>query len=254
MRQLCLLLAALLAFSTEASAQVEDQIDDAQFIESTLEKEDQELEEIQSQQRARDKVDYSGAKEATPYSDLVTIQKTMLPKSKRFRGMLGLSFLPNDVFYTTFGLDARFGYDLTETWGMEGEALFLSSMKGEDKKGLEETQGVRIDSLSTLRSFYGFSVLYTPFYGKTAFGSKIVPFEIYTILGLGQVSAGNSDQSAAIKVGVGELFSWDRTSALRLELSFLFYKSKTILNTEQNSNVLLLTIGYDRFFTKAGGR
>lgn len=255
MKQLGLLVAVLLLF-VSAHAQVEEQIDESvQFAEDQLDKEDQELEQIQNLQKAREKVDYSNVKETTPYSDMVTIQKTMLPKSQRFRVMGGISFLPNDVFFTTFGLDARLGYDFSESFGTEVGALFLTSKASEDLKEVESQQRVAINNLSSLKSFWGASVVFTPFYGKTALNnSRIIPFEIYQSIGIGKVDAGNSSQATAIKVGVGELFSWDNQRAMRLELSFLFYKSKTIANTDQNSNVMLLTIGFENFLTKVGGR
>lgn len=260
MGKLLLIMAVFVLLSTAKAQQsdqkIENQIDSgASFVEDQLEKEDQELEEIQNQKRARDKIDYSETKEATAYSDLVTIQKTMLPKSKRFRGMLGLTFLPNDVFFTTLGIDGRLGYDFTETWGVEAEGLFLTSIKGEDLKGLEDTQKIRIENMSSLKNYLGVNMVFTPFYGKTAmFNNKIIPFEIYQTIGIGKVAAGNSSEATAIKLGIGELFSWDKQRAFRLELSFLFYKSKTILNTEQNSNILLLTLGFENFFTKVGDR
>ena len=91
-------------------------------------------------------------------------------------------------------------------------------------------------------------------YGKYALSDrKIFPFEIYQIIGLGQVKT-NKSSSPALNIGFGQLLSLSRNSAVRFDLSLLFYQTETVTGDKQQANSLLVTISYDSLFPSVGNR
>ncbi len=197
---------------------------------------------------AQPKVNYDELKKATPYTDLAVIQRNYMPKSKRFEAFAGLSYLTNDVFFKNFGLQGRFGYHVNETWGLELSLDLLSTTKSKELEGLEGEQKVELNNLVSPKTLYGGSVLFYSTYGKMArWNRKIFNFDIYTSVGATQILTG-SDTSTALKLGVGELFSLNKSEAIRLDFSWYFYTAKNIEGSQSAVNNLFLTLGYSRFF------
>ncbi len=198
---------------------------------------------------AKPKVSFEEIKGATPYSDVAIIQRNYMPKTKRFELFGGLSYLTNDVFYKNFGLDLRGAYHFNETWGVEFNYDMLSTIRSKELEGLEDTQRVAINNLVSPKNLYGLGIQYYSTYGKLAlWNKKIYSFDIYTGAGVAQVSTGQGIQSTALRASIGELFSLNRSAAIRLDFSWYFYSAKNIEGNTSAVNNLFLTLGYSKFF------
>ena len=235
--------------SSTSFAQAPD--DDVSELESALENEDQLIQkknEVPSKE-SKQQISYLDIKTATPFSDLAIVQKNYMPKTGRQQVNIGLALVPNDIFYNSLGGDLKWGYHFNETWGMELQGTFLTSSKSKPNRDLESKQDVQVTNLVQLKSFLGANLYFSNVYGKTTlWDRKIFPFEIYQTLGAGTVQTGLSN-STGFRVGLGELFTIDKNTAVRLEISALFYNAKNINGAEEMNNSLFLTLSYEKFLT-----
>ncbi len=188
--------------------------------------------------------------------ETIVLQKNYMPKTERFQVFAGLSFLPTDVFYKTLGLQLRTAYHFTETWGLELTGLFLGSSRSAELSDVESKQCfngcVSVEALVSPKTYYGLDVYFNSVYGKAAFNERqIVPFEVYFTGGFGKMSTATSQNLNAFHLGMGQLFSLSRSTALRLDLSLLSYNSLTVSGDSLLTNNLLLTVGFGHFMPEA---
>lgn len=201
------------------------------------------------------KIDFSKMKSSYNFRDTVIIQKNYMPKTSRFQVYGGLSLSMNDVFYRTYGGDLRVGYHFTETWGLELNSFFLTSSDTQEKTDLAGKQSLSVQNLMTPKNFYGANLYYSSIYGKMALEDRrILPFEFYQTLGVGQMTTNPTSTSTAFYFGLGNIFSISKNSILRADLSWYFYTSKTITGSNQSSNTIFLTFGFGRMLPEVARR
>lgn len=182
-------------------------------------------------------------------ADIATIQKNYMPKTSRVLLSGGLSLLPSDVFYRTVGVNLKASYHFTETWGVEAFGYLMTSQARDEVNELSSVQNLAVRNLVSVNSFYGLNAYFNSIYGKVSFLNwRIIPFEIYQTIGLGKVRTGSGYESSSIQIGIGDIFSLSRSTVLRLDLTWAFYKAQNYLNEEQNANSLFLTVSYGRLF------
>lgn len=195
------------------------------------------------------KADYKGVQTEASYADFAVIQRNYMPKSERFFVSVGGTLLPTDVFFRSYGLNLKGGYHFNETWGFELFDYALSSSARGEVDDLETTQQTSVKSLVSLKNYYGANLYFSSIYGKTSvFNSKIVPFEIYQTIGVGKVVNQKSEESTAFQFGIGEIFTLGRSSGLRTDLNWAFYKTTNIKGQSQAANSLFLSVSYSFFF------
>lgn len=200
-------------------------------------------------------IDFKESKPEKLFSDTVVIQKNYMPKTKRFQFYGAITYSPNDIFFDTYGINARGDYFFSEAFGIELEAFFLKTNPAKVVKTLESNQSVSTDNLVTPSSFMGVSAYFSSIYGKTAvFDRNIVPFEIYETIGIGKMNTTSSVSSDALKLSVGQLFSLNRNSSVRIDLGIYFYQSKTVQGEMANTNSMFLNVGYQGLFPAVGRR
>lgn len=194
------------------------------------------------------KVDYKESEVLGNYQDMAVIQKNYMPKASRFALTIGPALSPTDVYFRTFGMNAKLNYYFDEFWAAEVTGHILTSSARSEVKDLEQNQSLIARDLISLRSLFGVNLNYSSIYGKTSIlNRKIIPFEIYETVGLGKVSNQNGAESTSFQVGVGELFSISRSSAFRTDLTWAFYRFDSV-NGAQNGNSILLSFNYTFFF------
>lgn len=199
--------------------------------------------------KPKQRANFGDVQTTASYEDFAVIQRNYMPKTERAQVSLGLTSTPTDVFFRTLGLNAKLSYHFNETWGVEFFAYTLSSSPRAEVGNLESTQAVSVRSLVSIRNYMGLNVYHSFIYGKHAFLNNLIfPFEIYTLAGFGKITNQNSEDSTAIQVGIGELISISRSSAIRLDLTWSFYNTKNILGQDQANNSIFLTVGYSFFF------
>ncbi len=197
------------------------------------------------------KVDYKKTPIIGDYQDIAVVQRNYMPKAERFQLTLGGTLVPTDVFFRTYGLNLKGTYHLNEFWGLEGFGFLTGSSARAEVNDLEKNQLVVVKNLISVKSFYGINASYSSIYGKTSIlNRKIIPFEIYQTVGIGKVINQNNDESMSFQVGIGELFSISRSSAIRADLTWAFYNATTIAGDTQSANSLFLSVGYSYFFVE----
>lgn len=195
--------------------------------------------------------DYSKIISDTGYDDYSVVQKNYMPKSARLQIKTGITTVTNDVFYTNLGLTLGAIYNFTESWGLGLGGTLLSSNQNGQAQNIHDVQLVNIENLVTLKNTYNASVYFSPIYGKwSLLNKKILPFEIYFSGGLAQITNQSNSVSTATSASVGQLISLTRSSALDVNLQWLFYNTKNINNQDQSNNSLLLTVSYSIFWPK----
>lgn len=239
------------AFSQQSDSGTEDQDIDVveQFLEKDIKYDFKYKPTKRSILKTPQKADYKGIQNESTYADFAVIQRNYMPKSERFFASIGVSLLPTDVYFRSFGLNLKFGYHFTEAWGFEIFNYTLTSSARSEIDDLENKQLTSVRNLVSLKSYYGANIYFTSIYGKTSvFNSRIVPFEIYQTVGIGKVINQKSEESTAFQIGLGELFSLSRSSGLRTDLMWAFYKTNNIQGDSQASNSLFLSVSYSLFF------
>lgn len=263
----CASIGCLVSLLFVSSAQAQEQEEDVgagpdpevQTIEGVLEKnipEGAPKVELNLQvQKPKNTIDYNQIESARDVRDTVIIQKTYMPKTERIQLFGGFTYAMNDVFFRTMGAQLRAGYHFSEKWGMEFTSFFLTSEDSKEKKDLLSNQGLVVQNLTTPASMYGLNAYFSSIYGKVALEDrKIIPFEFYQTLGVGQINTKPSSNSTAVYFGVGDLFSISKNSVVRADLSWFFYNGKTVSGGNQSANTIFLTIGYGRFVPEARSR
>ena len=247
---------------------VESQFEGIKYVDSELEKQekkddklDQKLEQkinptesplTKSSEHGKGhvQVEYTPTNNTRDFADLAVVQRTLLPKSLRWYYSLGGALIPNDVFFKTLGADGRLGFFLDETWGVELQAVALTSLQGQDLQELQGNQNVTVQNLVSLQRFFGADLIWTPFYGKTALlNRKIFPLEIYGVVGLDAVTTAGTSNALGYKFGLGEIFATSKRNSVRVEISYLFYNSLNILNQNQSANSIVLNFNFQQFIT-----
>jgi outer membrane beta-barrel protein len=180
--------------------------------------------------------------------DMGAIQRNYMPKSKRFQWSGWGQTVASDVLYNTFGLGLRSGYNFNELWGIEFSGNIFSSSRAKEAQDLETKQAASLSNVATIRNLYSLQLNLSSIYGKfELFDHQIIPFEFYQFLGIGQVQDARSKASSSVNFGVGQMFTLDRSTALRVELSGLVYKAQTVSGASADSTLFLLQVGLSRF-------
>lgn len=243
--------------SQESELQDEDKSID--FVEKLLETNSNVFREAPSRSlkpgRKKQRVEYNTIQSKSFYSDLAVIQKNYMPKTGRVQISGGMTLLPSDVFFRTVGINAKVSYHFNETWGLEAFGYLFSSQAREEISKLESEQKLAVKSLISVKSFYGLNLYFNSIYGKTALlNDRIIPFELYQTIGVGKVLTKDGEEAMSVQVGVGDIFSVSRSSAVRVDLTWAFYNARNYLGDQQAANSLFLTLSYGHFFPEPSYR
>lgn len=204
---------------------------------------------------ASDRADYNQIRSNEFQSNLGIVQKNFLTKTGRIEVYGGLSLVPTEVFYRTFGGQLNVGYHFNEAWAINGLGYFFTSAARGEIDDLKKINEVNVESLIYLKSYYALSVYWNTIYGKmTYFNQNITPFEIFFTGGFGRVRTQSASENFGVHVGLGNTFYLSRNSGVRVDLNWVFYQSKDINNKNQNANSILLSIGYSGFYPESTER
>ncbi len=201
---------------------------------------------------ASDRADYNQIRSNEFQSNLGVVQKNFLTKTGRIELYGGLSLVPTEVFFRTFGGQLNVGYHFNESLAINGLAYFFTSSARSEVDDLIKVNQVNVESLIYLKSYYALSAYWNTIYGKmTYFNQNITPFEIFFTGGFGRVRTQSTSENFGVHVGIGNNFYLSQNSGVRLDLNWVFYQSKDINNKTQNANSILLTIGYSGFYPES---
>lgn len=200
-----------------------------------------------------DKIEtFSDLGKLAPFSEVSIIQKRYLPKTGRFQAFAGLTYTTNDPWFWGLGFSGKFGYFLTEAWGLEASYTGISSSEKDSVKNLRNNNGVTTNSMVTPKSFLGLDLVWTPVYGKMSVGNKkIMPFDMYFSLGGGNTTTADSQSAGTMRVATGQIFALSKGMGFRWDFCWNRYNAKGIDNSSSSFDNLLLTLGVSFFFPEA---
>lgn len=206
-----------------------------------------------------------------PFEDVAVIQKRYLPKSQRFEGNFNAAANINDSFFSAYGLGGGLTYNFNEKWSAEVILKWFSVSNSKASNQLLE-RGVVTNGMVATELFYGVDLRWTPIYGKFSyFDKKIIPFDHYFSIGLGQtqLQTGSSTTNTAIRVeslddpmtlriSTGEVFALTKWMAFRWDVSWHFMQPEVrtvngsnVSVTDDLQNNLFLSFGLSFFFPEA---
>ncbi len=195
------------------------------------------------------KANYNNIRSNEFNQSLGIVQKNLLEKTNAIQYFGGVTLVPTEVYYRTFGGQAGANYHLNEKYGLGLLGYFFSSSARGEINQLEKTQRVSVENLIYLKSYYAAQFYLNTIYGKVAyFNQSIVPFETYFNLGAGRVTTKSSSEAVGLHVGLGNLFTMSPKTGLKVDLNWLFYRAKNLNNQEQDANSILLSVSYAGFY------
>lgn len=258
--QRCLLILILLMTPLKVFSQADIEPDTSgqeleQLIapENQVTKEDETPEKPQAPVELIDPKELSDLGKLAPFSDIAVIQKRFLPKTARFEFFPSVGLVLNDVFFFNPILSGRVGYYFTEQYGVEAAFLVMSSSERQVVKDLEKRQVVT-EGLVFPNSYYGVDFKWTPVYGKMGFmNNKVVPFDMYFLLGGGLTNTNQKTSPTTIHLGTGQIFALSKWMAFRWDIGGYWFSSKTNVGSSGGGSFmnLHLTLGASFFFPEA---
>ncbi len=195
------------------------------------------------------KANYNNIKSNDFNQNLGIVQKNLLDKTNSIQYFGGLTLVPTEVYYRTFGGQAGANYHFNEKYGVGLLGYFFTSSARGEIDQLEKTQRVSVENLIYLKSYYAAQFYWNTVYGKVAyFNQSIIPFETYFNFGAGRVTTKSSSEAVGLHVGLGNLFALSQATGLKVDINWLFYRTKNINNQEQDANSILLSLTYAGFY------
>jgi len=206
-----------------------------------------------------------------PFEDVAVIQKRYLPKTQRWEANINAATNINDSFFTAYGVGGGLTYNFNEKFGVEGLAKWFSTSNSKASNQLLE-KGVVTNGMVVTNVFYGLDLRWTPIYGKYSyFDRKIIPFDHYFSIGVGQtkLDTGSSSNNTTVKVenlndpitvriAMGEVFALTKWMAFRWDVAWHFMKPDVRTTTTHGStettdvqNNLFLNVGLSFYFPEA---
>lgn len=197
------------------------------------------VEETPAEPEATTKLDPKDPLYWAKLRDVYTMQKRAFQKQGRFAATVYGGLIPNNAFekYVPFGV--RLNYFVLENLGLELATSYALSFKtGLEDQIREASPGPGAQQVlvgDTQLSHTNFGVVWSPFYGKTAFySSGLNYFDVYLFAGAGLVVTEtqpdfNADPEKEFKpegaLGAGMAFYLGEHAALRLDFrQFVFQK------------------------------
>ncbi len=212
-----------------------------------------------------------------PFEDIAVIQKKYLPKTERFEANINASSNINDAYFSAYGVGGGLTYNFNEKMGVEFIAKWFNANNSSNSKNLLD-RGVVVNGMVVTELFYGVDFRWTPLYGKFSyFDKKIIPFDHYFSVGLGQTqlatgsSASDSSTTVRIeslndpitlKLSTGQVFALTKWMVFRWDVSWHFLKPEVrttlirlptdiVTTTDDIQNNLFINFGLSFYFPEA---
>ncbi len=210
-----------------------------------------------------------------PFEDIAVIQKRYLPKTERFEANINASSNINDSYFSAYGVGGGLTYNFNEKMAVEFIAKWFKASNSKNSNNLLD-RGVVVNGLVATELYYGVDFRWTPIYGKFSyFDKKIIPFDHYFSIGIGQTqletgsSAADSstnvriealDDPITLKISTGEVFALTKWMVFRWDVSWHFMAPEvrttrispaSVNTTDDVQNNLFINFGLSFYFPEA---
>lgn len=198
-----------------------------------------------------------------PFSDISVIQKKYLPKTGRFQLFAAGGLTTNSPWFLNLGARLNFGYNFSESFGLELTGLFLTNSELDSAKNIRQNNNLQPDKFVVTKSHIGLDLVWAPIYGKmSTLDNKIIPFDMYFSIGGGTSNTTAQEGNVpTYHLGTGQIFAISKSTAFRWDYSWNFYQAtptqdaaSTTAPSKGSYNDLILTLGMSFFFPEASYR
>jgi outer membrane beta-barrel protein len=216
------------------------------------------VEEAGAQKKIPEAQSLSDLAKLAPFSDVAVIQRRFLPKSKRFEATVGAFTNLNNPFFSSYGLEIKAAYYLTEKWGIEGIGDYATTSSRQVTDDLAKL-GITTSNLVTSRSFLGGALKWNPIYGKiTLLNKSIVPFDINFDVGGGMTGTTDGQSAPTLHLGTSQVFAYSKSTAFRWDFSWNYFQANATDDNGKKSKIsqsdIYLGIGISFYFPEASYR
>ena len=169
--------------------------------------------------------------------DVYTMQKRAFQKDGRFAVTVYGGVIPNNIFERYYPVGVRLNYFILENLGLELAGSYAFSADTGLQETLQEEQGIGVTSVllsDTQVSHTNFGVVWSPFYGKTAFYVDALNyFDLYLFAGVGlviteSIPEANSEPERALQpegaLGAGLAYYLGEHLSLRFDFRQFVYQ------------------------------
>ncbi len=186
--------------------------------------------------------DYYNFKWLSTDKNIFALQQKFFSKKRSFYANFGLGKNNTSGFQDTTGLHISGGFFFTETWGIEGFYHAYSNSNNDTYEKVS-SDGLTIPNVRRFKSTNGFSVVYSPFYGKLNTFNKILYMELIVGAGISKISAENN---------IAAFEGTDPTNSYEVEsFGALHYKLQLRLNVTKH---ILFNMDYYTYYYSAKNR
>ena len=194
---------------------------------------------------------YKKAKKLSRSSKYRIVQKRTVDRNLRFEfGLTGATVFGGDSYYSTNMQGLNVNFHFTPNWSVGlSHYGFANSLTNEGKRVFDVSENRSIDGVTKdpvpdldfpIEAQY-LTLNWYPIYGKlNLFNNSVSHFDMYTILGIGNMKL-NSGAVSATTVGVGTGFWWTKHLSSRIEARYNAYQDK-LLSGSRNIDTMVLSI------------
>ncbi len=226
---------------------------------SELSKEEKDIQNNTDVQNSRVK-SLTDLNRLAPFSDISVIQRKFLPKTERYQLYLAGGLTTNSPWFLNIGAKVNFGYNFTESLGVEFSGMFLTNSERESAKEIRENNNLQPDKFVITKNYLGASLVWSPIYGKiTNTSNEIIPFDMYFSGSLGMSGTNSQEKTVpTFGIGTGQIFAISKSMAFRWDYAWNFYSATPVADSNSTSapqkssfNDLIFTAGVSFFFPEA---
>ena len=194
-----------------------------------------------------------------PFSDVAVIQRRFLPKSQRFEATVGAFTNLNNPFFSSYGVELKGAYYLTEKWAAEAIGSFATTASRQVTDDLAKNRGITTSNLVTSRSFFGGAIKWNPIYGKiTLLNKSIVPFDLNLDVGGGLTQTTDGQSVPTLHAGTSQVFAYSKSTAFRWDFSLNAFQADATDDNNFKSKItqfdIYLGVGVSFYFPEASYR
>jgi outer membrane beta-barrel protein len=160
--------------------------------------------------------------------------------------MVGPGF--SNPYRTTYNLDPRVGYFLSESWGFEGFYTFTTNSENGTYGALRAASSSALPVVREIRSQYGANLIWVPWYAKINVFNKILYFDWYFTGGAGNIHSQLDTRASASSApayldqdlfsfffGTGHIYHLSDMFQVRLDFTSAIYRAPVFGTSGENS-------------------
>ena len=225
------------------SAQADPQNDDQSASENSVQA-SSEVSEEKSGDRAPGSTQENNSDDEYSFNWLDTDKKIYVLQNRKFlkagrvllSAMGGVGF--SNPYRSTYNVDPRFTYYLSESFGVEVFYTFTSNSPNNTFQALASSNGASIPSVREIHGQYGGDIQYIPWYAKINVFNTILHFDWYFNAGVGQIQSFVATQTSfsappslvqqdltGLFLSTGHLYHLNTWFDVRIDVTGAFYSA-----------------------------